>query len=76
MELYKNGYTVYADPESVGDYYYTIYKELVYGKLSKNEYLDITHINIIDPYTEKDLELFSNIVDKIRQKIETRTIKK
>jgi len=75
-ELYKNGYTIYVDPESVGDYYYTIYKELVYGKLSKDQYLEITHINIIDPYTEKDLELFSNIVDKIRQKIETRTIKK
>jgi len=75
-ELYKNGYTVYVDPESVGDYYYIIYKELVYGKLSKNEYLEITHINIIDPYTEKDLTLYSNIVDRIRQKIEIRTIKR
>ena len=75
-ELYKNGYTVYVDPESVGDYYYIIYKELVYGKLSKNEYLEITHINIIDPYTEKDLSLYSNMVDKIKQKIEIKAIKK
>jgi len=75
-ELYKNGYTIYVDPESVGDYYYTIYKELVYGKLSKDQYLEITHINIIDPYTEKDLSLYSNMVDRIKQKIEIKAIKK
>jgi len=76
MELYKNGYIVYGDPESLGNYYYTIYKELTYGKLSKDEYLNITHINIIDPYTEKDLTLFSNIVDRIKQKIEIKAIKR
>jgi hypothetical protein len=75
-ELYKNGYVVYSDPESLGNYYYTIYKELVHGELAKDEYLEITHINIIDPYTEKDLSLFSNIVDKIRQKIEVKAIKR
>jgi len=75
-ELYKNGYIVYSDPASLGNYYYTIYKELTYGKLSKDQYLEITHINIIDPYTEKDLSLFSNIVDKLRQKIEVKAIKK
>ncbi len=75
-ELYKNGYIIYSDPESLGNYYYTIYKELVYGKLSKDEYLNITHINIIDPYAEKDLALFSNIVDKLRQKIEVKSIKR
>jgi len=74
-ELYKNGYIVYSDPTSLGNFYYTIYKELIYGKLSKDEYLEITHINIIDPYTEKDLSLFSNIVDKLRQKIEVKVIK-
>ena len=75
-ELYKNGYTIYVDPESVGDYYYTIYKELVYGKLSKDVYLEITHINIIDPYAERDLTLYSNIVDRIRQKMEIKAIKR
>ena len=75
-ELYKNGYIVYGDPTSLGNYYYTIYKELVYGKLSKDEYLNITHINIIDPYAEKDLSLFSNIVDKLRQKIGVKAIKR
>jgi len=75
-ELYKNGYTIYVDPESVGDYYYTIYKELTHGELAKEEYLNITHINIIDPYAERDLTLYSNIVDKIRQKIEVKVIKK
>jgi hypothetical protein len=75
-ELYKNGYIVYSDPISLGDYYYTIYKELTYGKLSKDQYLEITHINIIDPYVEKDLSLFSNIVDKIRQKMEIKAIKR
>ena len=75
-ELYKNGYIVYSDPTSLGNFYYTIYKELIYGKLSKDEYLEITHINIIDPYTEKDLTLFSNIVDKLKQKIEVKAIKK
>jgi len=74
--LYKNGYIVYNDPESLGNFYYTLYKELSYGKLSKEEYLEITHINIIDPYTEKDFELFSNIVDKLRQKIEVKAIKR
>ena len=76
VELYKNGYIIYSDPESLGNYYYTIYKELVYGKLSKDEYLNITHINIIDPYAEKDLSLFSNIVDKLRQKMEIKEIKR
>ena len=75
-ELYKNGYIIYNDPISLGNYYYTIYKELVYGKLSKDQYLEITHINIIDPYTEKDLTLFSNIVDKLKQKREIKAIKK
>jgi len=75
-ELYKNGYVVYSDPTSLGNYYYTIYKELIYGKLSKDQYLEITHINIIDPYTEKDLTLFSNIVDKLRQKVEIKAIKR
>jgi hypothetical protein len=75
-ELYKNGYTIYSDPTSLGNFYYTIYKDLTYGKLSKDEYLEITHINIIDPYTEKDLSLFSNIVDKLRQKIEVKAIKR
>ena len=75
-ELYKNGYIIYNDPTSLGNYYYTIYKELVYGKLSKDQYLEITHINIIDPYTEKDLTLFSNIVDKLKQKREIKAIKR
>jgi len=75
-ELYKNGYTIYVDPESVGDYYYTIYKELVYGKLSKDVYLEITQINNINPYTEKDLSLFSNILDCLRQKIGIKAIKR
>ncbi len=75
-ELYKNGYIVYSDPISLGNFYYTIYKELIHGELSKEQYLDITHINIIDPYTEKDLSLYSNIVDRLRQKIVIRTIKR
>ena len=74
-ELYKNGYVIYVDPESVGNYYYTIYKELAHGDLSKNQYLEITHINIIDPYAERDLTLYSNIVDRIRQKMEVKVIK-
>jgi len=76
MELYKNGYIVYSNPESLGNFYYTIYKELAGGKLSKDEYLEITHIDIIDPYTEKDFSLFSNIVDRLRQKIEIKVIKR
>jgi hypothetical protein len=75
-ELYKNGYIVYGDPESLGNYYYAIYKELIHGELSKEQYLEITHINIIDPYTKKDLTLFSNIVDRIKQKIEIKAIKR
>jgi len=75
MALYGNGYIIYRDPESLGNFYYTIYKELIGGKLSKKEYLEITHVNIIDPYTEKDLALFSNIVDRIKQKVEIKTIK-
>ncbi|MFP3132180.1 MAG: hypothetical protein RXQ77_02480 [Candidatus Nanopusillus sp.] len=75
-ELYKNGYIVYSDPMSLGNFYYTIYKELIYGKLSKDEYLNITHINIIDPYTEKNLSLFSNIADRLRQKTEIKAIKR
>jgi|GEM_PF-3436294 len=75
-ELYKNGFIIDSNPESLGNFYYTIYKELSYGKLSKKEYLEITHINIIDPYAEKDFELFSNIVDKLRQKIEIKAIKR
>ena len=75
-ELYKNGYTIHIDPESVGNFYYTIYKELTYGKLSKDQYLEITHINIIDPYAERDLTLYSNIVDRIKQKTEVKVIKR
>ncbi|MFP3132431.1 MAG: hypothetical protein RXQ77_03790 [Candidatus Nanopusillus sp.] len=75
-ELYKNGYIVYQDPESVGNFYYTIYKELAHGELAKEQYLNITQIDKINPYAEKDLTLFSNIVDKIRQKIEIKAIKK
>jgi len=75
-ELYKNGYTIHIDPESLGNFYYTIYKELAHGELTKEQYLDITHINIIDPYVEKDISLYSNIVDKIRQKIEIKAIKR
>jgi len=75
-ELYKNGYIIYVDPESVGNFYYILYKELAHGELTKNQYLEITHINIIDPYSEKDLSLFSNIIDKIRQKIGVKAIKK
>ena len=74
--MYKNGYIIYNDPTNLGNYYYTIYKELVDGKLSKDQYLEITHINIIDPYTKKDLTLFSNIVDRLRQKIEVKEIKR
>jgi len=75
-ELYKNGYIAYSDPENLGNYYYTIYKGLNYGKLSKEQYLEITHINIINPYAEKDLALFSSIVDRIKQKMEIKTIQK
>ena len=75
-ELYKNGYTIYVDPESVGNYYYILYKEIAHGDLPKDEYLEITHINIIDPYTEKDLSLFSNIVDKLKQKLTIKEIKR
>jgi len=75
-ELYKNGYTVYVDPESVGNFYYILYKEIAHGELAKEQYLEITHINIIDPYTEKDLTLYSNITDKLKQKIEIKAIQK
>jgi len=75
-ELYKNGYTIFIDPESVGEFYYKIYRNLSYGDLSKEEYLAITQINKIDPYTEKDLTLYSNILDRIRQKTEVKAIKK
>jgi len=74
-ELYKNGYTIFIDPESVGNFYYKIYKNLAYGGLPKEEYLEITQINKIDPYTEKDLTLYSNIIDRLRQKMVIRTIK-
>jgi len=76
MELYKNGFIVYSDPESLGNFYYALYKELIGGKLPKDEYLEITHINIIDPYAEKDFSLFSNIIDRLRQKIEIKAIKR
>ena len=75
-ELYKNGYIIQIDPESVGNFYYILYREIIHGELSKDQYLEITHINIIDPYTEKDLTLFSNIVDRIKQKIEVKTTKR
>ena len=75
-ELYKNGYTIHLDPESVGNFYYILYRELAHGELTKDQYLEITHINIIDPYAEKDLSLFSNIVDRLRQKIEVKAIKR
>jgi len=75
-ELYKNGYTIFIDPESVGEFYYKIYRNLSYGDLSKEEYLVITQINKIDPYTEKDLTLYSNIMDRLRQKMEIKAIKK
>ena len=74
-ELHKNGYIIYGDPESVGNFYYILYKELAHGELAKDQYLDITHINIIDPYMEKDLTLYSNIVDRLRQKIKIKAIK-
>jgi hypothetical protein len=76
MELYKNGYTIYIDPESVGDLYYKLYKELIYGKLTKEEYLSITQIDKISPYSEKDLALYSNIVDRLRQKLTIKAIKR
>ena len=75
-ELYKNGYTIYVDPESVGNFYYILYRELARGELAKDQYLEITHINIIDPYAERDLTLYSNIVDRLRQKIEIKAIKR
>jgi len=75
-ELYKNGYTIFIDPESVGNFYYKIYRNLIYGDLPKEEYLEITQINKINPYTEKDLTLYSNIVDRLRQKIEVKSIKR
>jgi len=74
-ELYKNGYIIFIDPESVGDFYYTIYRNLAYGDLPKGEYLEITQINKISPYTEKELSLYSNIVDRLRQKIKIKAIK-
>ena len=76
IALYKNGYIVYNDPENLGNFYYTLYKELIHGKLSKDEYLEITHINIIDPYVEKDFALFSNIIDRLRQKLIIKAIKR
>ncbi len=60
----------------MGNFYYILYKELAHGELTKDVYLEITHINIIDPYTEKDLSLYSNIVDRLRQKIEVKAIKR
>jgi len=75
-ELYKNNYIIYIDPESVGDFYYKIYRNLVYGDLPKEEYLEITQINKISPYTEKEIPLYSNIVDRLRQKMVIKTIKK
>ncbi len=67
-ELYKNNYIIYIDPESVGDLYYKIYRNLIYGSLPKVEYLEVTQINKINPYTEKELSLYSNIVDRLKQK--------
>jgi len=75
-ELYKNGYIIQIDPESVGNFYYILYKEISHGDLSKDKYLEITHINIIDPYAERDLTLYSNIVDRLKQKIEVKAIKR
>jgi hypothetical protein len=75
-ELYKSGYIIYVDPESVGNFYYILYKEISHGNLTKDEYLEITHINIIDPYAERDLTLYSNIVDRLRQKMEVKVIKR
>ena len=76
QELYKNGYIIYLDPESIGNFYYILYKELIGGKSPKDEYLKITQIDKINPYNEKDLTLFSNIIDRIRQKIEVKAIKR
>jgi len=75
-ELSRNNYIIHIDPESVGNFYYKIYKNLVYGDLPEEEYLGITQINKIDPYTEKDLTLYSNIVDRIRQKMGVKAIKR
>jgi hypothetical protein len=75
-ELYKNNYIIYIDPDSVGDFYYTIYKELLYGKLPKEEYIEVTQINKINPYVGKDLTLYSNIVDRLKQKMEIKAIKR
>ena len=74
-ELYRNNYIIYVDPESVGNFYYKIYRNLAYGGLPKEEYLEITQIDKISPYSEKDLTLYSNIADKIRQKLTIKTIK-
>jgi len=75
-ELYKNGYTIFIDPESVGDFYYKIYRNLVYGDLPKEQYLEVTQINKINPYTEKEIPLYSNIIDRLRQKIVVKSIKR
>ena len=75
-ELYRNGYIIYVDPESVGNFYYILYKEIAHGNLSKDQYLEITHINIIDPYAERDLTLYSNITDRLKQKMEAKIIQK
>jgi len=75
-ELYKNGYTISIDPESVGNFYYKLYRNLIYGDLPKDQYLEITQINKIDPYVEKNLTLFSNIIDRLRQKTEIKAIKR
>ena len=75
-ELYRNNYIIYLDPDSVGNFYYKLYKELIDGRLPKSEYLEITQIDKINPYTEKDLALFSNILDRLRQKLTIKTIQK
>jgi hypothetical protein len=74
-ELYKNNYVIYIDPESVGNFYYKIYRNLVYGGLPKEEYLEVTQIDKISPYSEKELSLYSNILDRLRQKMVIKTIK-
>jgi hypothetical protein len=75
-EIYRNGYEIFWDPESLGNFHYILYKELSRGRLSKEEYLEITQIDKISPYVERGFTLWSMILDRIKQKMSVKTIQK